>query len=294
MNQHCFVLEFAHSLPGRVKRIHVTYKSLAYLAGFCLVIALVGFGLLSTYVQMSWKMSHYNEMRADLERLRTRYQELEKVARQHTDQMASLESLATEMTVAYGITGANQAGLGGPTLRQSMEEFNALKTTEYTGIYHHYAYQWQAHPQPNLWPIAGIVRSSFGARSDPFSGEGAFHTGLDLAAPKGTPVHATADGVVASAGWAGAYGRLVVIDHGNGMETCYAHLSQSLVVPGQTVTRGEVIALSGSSGRSTGPHLHYEVRLGGAPVNPYKYLGRPKTARAQLASSRPVQSDLGL
>jgi murein DD-endopeptidase MepM/ murein hydrolase activator NlpD len=138
--------------------------------------------------------------------------------------------------------------------------------------------------------LDGLVRSSFGGRSDPFSGEGAFHTGIDLAAPKGTPVHVTADGVVASAGWAGAYGKLVVVDHGNGLETYYAHLSQFLVLPGQEVQRGQVIALSGGTGRTTGPHVHYEVRLGGTPINPYKYLGRPHV----LHEARAIHSDLGL
>ncbi len=295
MNQQYLVLEFAHSIHGRVKRINVTYKSLAYLFGISLVLVLTGLGLFSTYVQMSWKVSHYNELRADFDRLRTRYQELQRLSRQHNEQMASLESLATEVTVAYGINGANQSGPAGrPSARESIEEFNYLKGAGFSAIYHHYAYQWQSHAQPNLWPIDGVLRSSFGSRSDPFSGEGAFHTGIDLAAPKGTPVHVTADGVVASTAWAGAYGKLIVIDHGNGLETCYAHLSQALVVPGEEVTRGQVIGLSGATGRATGPHLHYEVRLGGTPVNPYKYLGRPKPAPAQLASSRAVPSDLGL
>ncbi len=139
--------------------------------------------------------------------------------------------------------------------------------------------------------MTGVLRSSFGGRSDPFSGEGSFHTGIDISTPQGSEVHATADGVVASAGWAGGYGRLLVIDHGNGLQTYYAHLSRLLVIPGQAVRSNEVVALSGSSGRSTGPHIHYEVRLAGTPVNPYKYLAKPH----QIASiaAHPT-SDLGL
>jgi murein DD-endopeptidase MepM/ murein hydrolase activator NlpD len=106
----------------------------------------------------------------------------------------------------------------------------------------------------------------------------------------GTPVHATADGVVVSAGWSGGYGKLVIVDHGNGLETYYAHLSQCQVVPGQEVRMGEVIALSGATGRVTSPHVHYEVRVAGTPVNPYRYMKK-------LEPSQPthsMQSDLGL
>jgi murein DD-endopeptidase MepM/ murein hydrolase activator NlpD len=125
---------------------------------------------------------------------------------------------------------------------------------------------------PSLWPIDGQLRSHFGHRSDPFSGEGAFHTGVDIQAATGTPVRATADGVVEHAEWAGRYGRLVVIDHGNNVETYYAHLSRIEVVAGQTIRRGDIIAKSGATGRVTSAHLHYEVRRGGTPMNPYQFL----------------------
>ena len=114
--------------------------------------------------------------------------------------------------------------------------------------------------------------SPFGGRTDPFSGEGAIHTGVDLAAPFGTPVKVAADGIVLKTEWSGGYGMLVVVDHGGGLETYYAHLSRFSVVVGQEVRRGDVIAMSGSSGRATSPHLHYEIRIGGAPVNPYPFL----------------------
>jgi murein DD-endopeptidase MepM/ murein hydrolase activator NlpD len=105
-------------------------------------------------------------------------------------------------------------------------------------------------------------------------------------------VHVTADGVVESAGWSGHYGKLVIVDHGNGLETYYAHLSQFLVVPGQEVRRSEIIALTGGTGHVTGPHIHYEVRVGGTAVNPYKYLSLPKTQMA--AARKATHSDLGL
>lgn len=300
MNQQCLVLEFAHSIHGRVKRIHITYRSLAYLVAFFAFVTLVAAGLFSSYLRMTWKVSHYNQLAADFDRLRTRYQELQRISRQHNEQMASLETLADEVTVAYGFKQpVHPAGIRAntveasltPNVKESIEQYNFLEAANYSSIYHHYAYQWMSHTQPSLWPVNGVLSSSFGGRSDPFSGEGAFHTGVDLVAPAGTPVHATADGVITTAGWSGAYGKLVVIDHGNGLDTYYAHLSQFLVVPGQEVRRGEVIALSGGTGRATGPHMHYEVRLHGTPVNPYRYLAASVHTPSR---SMPVHSDLGL
>ena len=113
----------------------------------------------------------------------------------------------------------------------------------------------------------GRLLGAFGRRSDPFSGEQAFHTGVDISAPIGTPIRATADGVVSTAEFASRYGRLVMIDHG-GMQTYYGHLSRFDVIAGQEVRRGQIIGALGASGRVSGPHLHYEVRLGGGPVNP--------------------------
>jgi murein DD-endopeptidase MepM/ murein hydrolase activator NlpD len=115
--------------------------------------------------------------------------------------------------------------------------------------------------------------SGYGVRSDPFRGGAAMHAGIDLAGPMGTPIYATADGQVTSAGWnSGGYGNLIKVDHGRGIETRYGHLSQILVHPGQQVKRGQLIARMGSTGRSTGSHLHYEVRIDGKPVNPIPFM----------------------
>ncbi|MDR3744852.1 MAG: M23 family metallopeptidase [Acidobacteriaceae bacterium] len=127
---------------------------------------------------------------------------------------------------------------------------------------------------PTLWPVIGPIRSSFGQREDPVAGngEGEFHTGIDIAASIGTPIRATAAGTVKSAAMVNGYGREVVIDHGHNIETCYAHMAGFTVIAGQNVVRGQVIGYVGMSGRTTGAHLHYEVRIHNTPVNPYKYL----------------------
>ncbi len=125
---------------------------------------------------------------------------------------------------------------------------------------------------PSIWPVHGWVTSRFGPRISPFSGIKTFHEGMDIAAQTGTPVVAPADGVVIKAGFGTGYGNMVEISHGYGVKTIYGHNSRLNVKAGQHVRRGDIIAYSGDSGSSTGPHLHYEVRVNGLPVNPAKYL----------------------
>ena len=126
--------------------------------------------------------------------------------------------------------------------------------------------------RPTGWPVKGWITSSFGVRRDPFDGQRRMHEGLDIATRTGTPVLSTAAGIVREVGHDPGYGRLVVIDHGYGYSSLYAHNSQIKVKVGQRVKRGEVVALAGNTGRSSGPHVHYEVRFNGVPVNPHKYL----------------------
>ncbi len=125
---------------------------------------------------------------------------------------------------------------------------------------------------PSIWPTRGFVSSTFGYRVSPFTSVKRMHEGLDVAAPRGTEVFAPADGVVTYAGVKGAYGNIIVVDHGYGLVTRYGHLSQILTQPGAHIRRGERIAKVGNTGRSTGDHLHYEVRIDGVPVNPTRYI----------------------
>jgi murein DD-endopeptidase MepM/ murein hydrolase activator NlpD len=125
---------------------------------------------------------------------------------------------------------------------------------------------------PSIWPTFGRVSSGYGWRIHPLTARRQFHYGIDIANLKGTPVRATADGRVVLAGWQGTYGRIVIIDHGHGFSTRYAHNSTILVKPREKVKRGQIIALMGNTGRSTGPHLLYEVWYQGKPVNPLLYV----------------------
>lgn len=125
---------------------------------------------------------------------------------------------------------------------------------------------------PSIWPVRGYISSSYGWRPHPVLKELKRHTGIDIAVPRGTPVKATADGKVVSAGWSSGYGILVSIDHGNGLKTLYGHNTRAIVKKGETVKKGQIIAYSGKTGIATGDHLHYEVRKNGRDVNPANYL----------------------
>ncbi len=126
--------------------------------------------------------------------------------------------------------------------------------------------------KPGGWPIKGWLTSTFGMRKSPFTGKRKMHEGYDIAARTGTPIYATADGVVSKSETVPGYGKLVVIEHGYGYRTYYGHNSKNLVRAGQRVVRGQQIAKVGNTGRSTGSHVHYEIRRNGVPVNPKNFL----------------------
>jgi murein DD-endopeptidase MepM/ murein hydrolase activator NlpD len=132
-----------------------------------------------------------------------------------------------------------------------------------------------ARATPTIWPVVGWFSSGFGHRKDPVDGSPDFHPGLDIAAGKGTPVKATADGTVQSLGYSGNYGNSIVVDHGFGISERFGHLSGYAVQSGQKVRRGDVIGYVGSTGRVTGSHLHWEILLNGRPINPLQLLTKP-------------------
>jgi len=279
MKQHYFVVVLAHSLHGRLRRIHIPHHSLYVVLALALFGGFSLFGMVSSYLRMTWKVSNYNSLRSDFDKLRNKYQEQQREIDQKQEQLASLQMMASEVTMALGlkrkIEGTDDISDEGPlmpTYKESIENYNFLKSASFSRISRNYARAWQKNIVPSMWPLNGRILSRFGERQDPFSGEGAFHTGVDISAITGTPVHAAADGIVYTAEYDSGYGKMVVIDHGNGIRTRYAHLSAFEVVAGQEVRRGQVVALSGNTGHTTSAHLHFEVRMGGNAVNPYPYL----------------------
>ncbi len=278
MQQPYFIVVLAHSLHGRLRRVQVPQRVVYLVLAFALLGCVSMFGFVTSYVRMAWKVANYNSLREEVHALRARYQDLQREADQTHDQLATLQLLATHVSVAYGIKEklegpADISGEGRliPSYHETLEEFSLLRNANLSR-FRGFNARWRANVRPSIWPVEGRLQGAWGMRIDPFSGEGSFHRGVDIGAPYGAPVKATADGMVVQAGYMSGYGRLVVIDHGNGMQTYYAHLSRISVIPGQEVRRGEIIGGVGTSGRVTAPHLHYEVRIAGNPVNPFNFL----------------------
>jgi murein DD-endopeptidase MepM/ murein hydrolase activator NlpD len=239
------------------------------------------FGLVSSYARMALKTANYNAVRDQLSTVQKQYQKQQRAMTEKDAQLASLQMMASEVTVALGIgrklEGAADIANEGPlvpSFKESLEQYNFLRSASFSRSSRAFQRTWHKNVIPTVWPVNGQIISRFGQREDPFSGEGGLHWGVDITAAMETPVHAAADAVVIEADWMQGYGKRVVLEHGNGMRTWYAHLSKFSVVPGQEIRRGEILGYSGSTGRSTGPHLHFEVRVGGSPVNPYSYLKR--------------------
>lgn len=286
MKQPYFIVVLAHSLHGRLRRVHVPQRVVYVVLALALVGCISLFGFVSSYARMAWKVANYNSLRDQFNSLLSSYENLQKVANQTDEQLATLQLFASQVSLAYGIKhklegpdGISAEGRLVPTFQESLEEYNFLRSANFSRSFRSYPHLWQVNNRPSMWPVDGRLRGYFGRRTDPFSGEGAFHHGVDILAPVGTAVRATADGVVRVAEHMSGYGRIVVIDHGNGLHTYYAHLSRFSVVAGQEIRRGELVGNVGTSGRVTAPHLHYEVRRHGNSINPYSFLAKSPVAQ---------------
>ena len=322
LRKRYYILFVARDEDGRIRKIPLP---LHYAYGF-VAAALVGaftiVGLAGSYTRMLLKTESYNQIRQDREALRKNYKQLEQIAHDRNVQVASLGALANEVTALYGLRqnklAANKpeaavsaaaeltsASLGltddvdTQQVKLTVDQFYILRAQAMngrvsraleSGLSPSFTGDWtELADAPSLWPVEGRVGSSFGQRMDPFNGEGAFHEGIDLEAPLGTPVRAAGDGEVTVAGMNAGYGREIMIDHGHDVLTLYGHLSAMAVAVGQHVIRGQVIGFVGQSGRATGPHLHYEVHVHKVAVNPHKYL---RITYEQIAFSDPGETTL--
>ena len=315
LRKRYYILFVARDENGEISKIPLPLK---YVYGF-VAAALVGtftiVGLAGSYTRMLLKTESFNQLRQDKENLSKNYKQMAQIAHDRNVQVASLGALANEVTALYGLrqnrlaksapaataaaqpTPASLALTDDPDQQQvklSIDQFYTLRSQAMSGritraleggLSPGFAGDWtELADAPSMWPVEGRVGSSFGERQDPINGEGAFHSGLDIEAPDGTPVRAAADGNVTDAAMNAGYGREIILNHGHDLLTVYGHLSAMAVVPGQHVIRGQVIGYVGQSGRATGPHLHYEVRVHNVPVNPHKYL---RTTYEQIAFSDP-------
>ena len=293
LRKRYYILFVSRDNEGELRKIPIPlhYAYVFVLGAFIGMLSITG--MAGSYARMVMKTLRFNQVRAEKEQLKDRYSKLEKVAQDRDVQVASLGSLASEVSTLYGLKGepplsraAISDGQHEQQVIESLDQFYALRSTAMSGaatigismagVSGRGALttaDWlRLSYAPNLWPVEGRITGSFGERIDPFNGEGAFHRGVDISTDYGTPIIAPADGTVVFADQYSGYGRMVEIDHGHGYITRFGHMSAFAVNNGQTVHRGDVIGYVGLSGRSTGPHVHYEVWVHNTPVNPYKYL----------------------
>jgi len=281
--------------PGAHGRLH-KLRLPFYLVHLVLALSVVGImtvaALASSYARMLLKVANYNSLRTEREALKTQYRTLENVVSQTNAKLGSLQSLAAEVALSYGFGEPRRPRFPQAVLilatqtnttvessyHASLYAFNLMRATALNSPADSIAqglvpeHLLNRSTVPSVWPVRGQITAGFGERMDPLSGEGAFHAGLDISASYGAKVEAAADGIVFVAGPESGYGNAVLIDHGYGITTKYGHLSKIDVVVGQEVKRAQVIGAVGMTGKTTGPHLHYEVHVHEAPVNPAKYL----------------------
>lgn len=298
-----YTLMFVPHDGQAVRSIRIPVKVLKYgLSAVCIAVVILA-GALFNY---RYTINTANAEKAELERLRqtngSQVQQIEDLAKKTAGLQADMERLNAldaelrrivnnEDTTAASRSGLNRppvpggthGGQGGPVMTTDIVALERMVSQLQQGVQAReeslrelkeelVAKQTRMAATPSIWPTQGEVTSRFGWRSSPWGGGSDYHPGIDIANSEGTPIVATADGEVVQSEWFGGYGKMVQIDHGNGIATVYGHNSQLLVRSGQRVKRGEVIAYMGNTGYSTGSHVHYEVRVNGTAVNPSSFL----------------------
>lgn len=289
MNKKFYTLLITPGAHGKVRKLQLPF----YVVPVVLALSIVGVvmlaGLATSYARMLIKVSNYNTVRSQREALKQQFHTLESKVSRANVKLNSLQTLAAEVAVTYGFGNGHRQQITPDLLnlaRQSsaaegdpsLYALNEMKTVSLNSVSAKFSPSTfpgmidDPNAIPAIWPVHGRLTAGFGQRMDPFSGEEAFHPGIDIADAVGTDVMATGDGLVIEAEPDAGYGRSILIDHGDGITTRYAHLSRIFVVVGEQVKQGEIIGAIGVSGRTTGPHLHYEVRIHGTPVNPARFL----------------------
>lgn len=296
-----FTLMFVPGPNAPVRTFSVSKSAIKAVLASVVCVLVLSLYLVYEYKSVKDKVWELRTMREELMEQKAQVQNFALNMLDYKRQMFLLRDLDTKLRRAVSLGPRDKAqqvlGIGGPdelglqnlatlgekrqaeVLKEMSQELNQLKgaaskqEASLQMLIEYFEDKRSLHAStPSLWPVRGWVTSHFGNRLSPFSGIEKFHEGIDIAAQTGTPVTSPADGVVIKAGFGTGYGNMVEISHGYGFKTLFAHNSRLNVKTGQRVRRGDIIAFVGDSGSSTGPHLHYEVRLNGLPINPTKYM----------------------
>jgi len=272
---YAFIVARTSRSRARIRKICVHKRWLkASAAGLFVVMCVLMYGFYGLTQQAEHlRIEHENErLRAENEQQRQQLQNL-------NNRVNAVEDQSRKLAEVSGVESPKPAGRGEGGPARPVDSAAALAALEAkTAKLEHEMRMYESFirfhdSRPSIWPVTGRLESGVGGRRNPFGGRGyEYHEGQDIDATYGTPVQAAASGRVITAGWQRGYGKVVYVDHGNGLSTRYGHLSAIDVAVGQTVTQGQTIGLVGSTGRSTGPHLHYEVRINNQPVDPKRYL----------------------
>lgn len=268
---------FVPHARARFRQLRISTRFLGVAAGAAslLLVAAIAFGW--AFFATSRQDRQYRLAMAENERLRATTSALHQRLDGISKQLSDFETRTRRLAIVAGLADSVRPGVGGPApaagASADLTGQSALVSSRLSLLEDQFSRRFElVASTPTVWPVHGAVNSGFGIRPDPFTGVPAFHEGVDISTARSEPVLATADGIVLRSGWAGEYGKAIALAHGDRYETLYGHLEQTLVTEGQKVHRGDRVGLVGSTGRSTAPHLHYEVHVNGHPVNPLEYI----------------------
>jgi murein DD-endopeptidase MepM/ murein hydrolase activator NlpD len=275
---------------ARFRKFQVSVRLTKWVLGALVFLAVALLGIVVHYTWINVQVAELKRLRGENLALAAKARAYEDNAGRLQERVLTLQDMVTKLGLMAGVEeslpDARLGGVGGlsrlettaPSLDiaaslQDMDQTVSALTEKSSRLQAFFEdQQVLLAATPSIWPVRGYLSASFGNRKDPFTGMPDFHPGIDISTPRGTPVMAPADGVVTFRGVRGAYGKALVVDHGYGIVTRYAHLDGYNVRPGQRVHRGDVLAFVGNTGRSTAPHLHYEVWVNDQLRNPIKYI----------------------
>ncbi len=283
-----YIITILPADSGKVKKISITTKEFRFLIGGGIFFVLFFLFLFVHFIYTSAENQQIAKLKQEVEILKEVNAKYQKTADNLEEKLNYFSDKAKKLALLVGVdipVDDDPLGIGGSDyvftpyaeyLNKDLDAINERAEKLFEG-YKKLSKIYKdkndiLRKTPSIWPVKGFITDGFGYRIDPFTGKRAFHKGIDISAKRGTPVIAPADGIVTMAGKTKGYGNFVVINHQNNIETRYGHLRDIFVKKGQMVKRGDVIGTVGNTGRSTGPHLHFEIRVNGKAVNPKNYI----------------------
>lgn len=293
-NKHLSIIIVPHTKTS-CRTLSLSRRRLKFLIGASIVCGMALTAVLIDYISMSSLRNKHKIQNVEMAEQKDKLDSYESYVTNLQETIASYESYAKKLNIMAGLKSpdiiGDEVGLGGgdpdsngepveasgqtlslASVQNLAQKASSVESNLGTLVNFFESQSVRLASTPTIWPTAGWLVSSYGNRTDPFTGKWTFHYGIDIATNHGNPVVATADGIVVRAAFDKLLGNNVVLAHTGGLTTTYGHLSRMNAKPGQKVKRGDLIGAVGKTGKATGPHVHYEVRVDGRAVNPYNYI----------------------